>query len=515
MGRTAMKHPMLLTCWFGALCLTLGVAGPGAQDSTARRVFPLEETSSLDDRGHPCVCSEQADPNVAYPAFTSGKPLYGLLRVDMEFGEERSGTPYPFALDESAGTGTGYDRLYVDLNLNGNLADESPVTALKDPPASALITGDWIRQQTCFASVAFSSGSPTTGMHTMPTLPRLVIGDQGYITLAFVATKARKGEILMAGRRFSVTIVNSYPLGTRWDRPGTVVKLETRNGPTSLPSWWGADRLLALHEFHETLWRLGTTPEGDQLIVEPYRGDFGTLQVGAARKLAWTKTVVGSLRGQDRAVAVGDNSDIIPKPVSSARIPVGRYTPAYLTVRYGPLLIDVSENYHSDGKPRQRDTPAAHNIDVRKDETFLLNFSRRADVLFTSPARSTRVKAGAELRVMAVLVDPKLDIMIRGLRRNASESLPPGTALLFAVAIVGPLGFWLLAGRKRRIYRLLPIFAAVALLLFVGSLVALHYWNVGRSSAYGSAAGFDELTPSVVVARANGEIVARGAMPFG
>ncbi len=508
-------RPMLRTCWFAGLCLTLAAVAWGAQEDSEKRVFPLEETPALDDRGHLCVCSEQADANVAYPAFSSSRPLYGLIRVDMELGEEQSGTPYRFALDESGGTGTGYDRLYVDLNLNASLADESPVTALKDPPASALITGDWIRRQVCFHSIAFSSGSVAAGVHTMPTLPRLVVGAQGYITLSFVAMEARKGEIMIAGRPFNVTLVNSYPLGTRWDRPGTVVKLEMRSGPTNLPSWWGADRLLALHEFHETLWRLATTPEGDQLIVEPYRGDFGTLQVGSARKRVWTKTIVGSLRGQDRAVAVGDNSGTVPKPVSSARIPVGRYTPAYLTVRYGPLLIALSDNYHSDGKPRQRATPAAHNVDIRKDETFALNFSRRPDVLFTSPARSTRVKAGEELRVMAVLVDPKLDVMIRGLRRKDYGSLPPEAVPLFAVAIVGPLALWLFAGRRPRAYRLLPVFSAVALALFAGCLAGLYYWNAGTDSAYGSAAGFDELTPSVVITRANGEIVARGALPFG
>jgi hypothetical protein len=510
-----MMRPVLSTCRLAGLCLTLAAAAWGAQDGSDRRVFPLEEVSGLDDRGHSCVCSEQADPNVAYPAFFSGKPLYGLVRVDMELGEERSGTPYPFALDESGGTGTGYDRLYVDLNRNGSLADESPVTALKDPPASVLLKNDWIRQQVCFDSVAFSSGSPATDVHTIPTLPRLIISNQGYITLAFIATKARQGEIMIAGRRFNLTMVNSYPLGTHWDRPETVLKLEAHGRIVHLPTWLATDRLMAVPEFNGTWWRLATTPQGDQFIVEPYSGDFGALRVGSARRAAWRKTMVGSLWAQDKAVAIGDYSTAPAKPVAGARIPVGRYLPAYLTVRYGPLLVEFSENYHSDGKPRQREAPVARNIDIRKDKTFVLNFSRRPDVLFAAPARSTRVRAGEELRVMAVLVDPKLDIMIRGLRRKDYGSLPPEAVLLFTAAIVGPLGFWLFAGRRRRIYHLLPVFSAVALVLFVGCLAGLYYWSAGTDSTHGSAAGFDELTPSVVIVRASGEIVARGAMPFG
>ncbi len=503
-------RPMLLTCWCAGLCLTLGVVARGAQDSSQKRVFLLEETSGLGDGGHPCVCSEEADPNVAYPAFSSDKPLYGLIRVDMEFAEQQSGTPYRFALDESGGTGTGHDRLYVDLNLNGSLADENPVAPLQEPPEGALLDYKGIRRQVCFDSVTFSSGSPA-----VPTLPRLVISDQGYITLAFVATKARQGEIMLTGRRFHVTMVNSYPLGTRWDRPGTVVKLEPRSGSMPLSSWLGADRLLSMPEVHGQLWRLATTPEGDRFIVEPYHGDFGALRVGSARKLVWTKTVAGSLRAQDKAVAVGDSSDTVPKPVSSARIPVGRYAPTYLTIRYGPLLIDLSDNCHSDGRWRQRETPVAYNIDIRKDKTFVLNFSRRPGVVFASPARDARVKAADELQVMAVLVDPKLDVMIRGLRRGPHESVPPGTLVLFAVIIVGPLGFWWCAGRARHTYRWLPLVSAAALVLFAGCLVAQHYWNAALGSGAVGALGFDKLTPSVVIARANGEIVARGALPFG
>ena len=52
---------------------------------------------------------------------------------------------------------------------------------------------------------------------------------------------------------------------------------------------------------------------------------------------------------------------------------------------------------------------------IRKDKPFVLDFSNKPEVLFASPAKDQAFKPGDEIRVAAVLVDPALDIMIRGL----------------------------------------------------------------------------------------------------
>ncbi len=81
--------------------------------------------------------------------------------------------------------------------------------------------------------------------------------------------------------------------------------------------------------------------------------------------------------------------------------------------------------------------------------------------MFASPAPEQRVKPGDTLMVMAVLVDPKLDIMIRRLEDTS---------------------------RKQ------------------------------TKDALGNALGYERnlsLDPTVIITRANGEKVAEGVMPFG
>ena len=141
---------------------------------------------------------------------------------------------------------------------------------------------------------------------------------------------------------------------------------------------------------------------------------------------------------------------------------MGDYRPNYISIEYGRLSIAASHNYHSDGKPRDRgDRAAVYGITIRKDKPFALDFSNKPEVMFASPAKDQRVKLGESLEVKAVLIDPKLDMMIRGLddttrKRNKG---PDGQ----------PLGY------ERNL----------------------------------------SLDPQVIITRTNGEKVAEGVMPFG
>ena len=92
-----------------------------------------------------------------------------------------------------------------------------------------------------------------------------------------------------------------------------------------------------------------------------------------------------------------------------------RNSPNYISVEFGRLRIAISYNYHSEDKPRDRAGRArVYGMTVRKDRPYLLDFSNKPDVVFASPSGDQRFKPGDTIEVKAVLVDPKLDFMIRG-----------------------------------------------------------------------------------------------------
>lgn len=484
----------------------------GKETSGGSAAFALREVSGFGvGYGGHFACQSEPDPNTIYPSFSSTKPLYGEVRIDMEFGSGQSGVPYRFAMDESGGTDAGYDRLYLDLDRDGKLAEEKPLEPMKDPPAVMLNKGDWIAHLLCFDTVDLRG----QGTGFVQVLPRLTIDKKGYTSLSLFPTEARRGEIEIAGHRFDVVMHNSTPVGTRWDRPETVLKMTPQDPNMHGPAWpYFGGRLLGWHKIGEDYWRLSTTPAGDQLFVEPYRGSFGTFTVGSARRYAWSRKFVGELLAKDRAVVVRkEPAEDDHEPVQTCEIPAGDYTPGDLAVYYGPLYFVIVGNRYVDGKP-YGSRPMTYPLKIREREPCVLRFSKRAEVLFASPAKETRIKPGDELTVEAVLIDPKLDIVIEDLRRMPQEDKPRYVLPLLGAVVSIPLLAWLLDARSRR-YRFLPLLSLVGLVL-LGSVLGMQH--IANSASYRKAFGlesYDRLNSGVTIYRANGEMVAGDVIPLG
>jgi len=141
-------------------------------------------------RGQRVTCQLEPQAQVqTYPSFTSDVPVYGAIRVGGTYAEKTSGFEYAFALDESKGAGTGYDRLYIDLDRDGNLDNDRPTSADARPPAGAELDYSWIKAQVCFKPLglplACGSGAEERPLEVMP---RLMIAEENRFYVSFVPT---------------------------------------------------------------------------------------------------------------------------------------------------------------------------------------------------------------------------------------------------------------------------------------------------------------------------------------
>lgn len=223
---------------------------------------------------------------------------------------------------------------------------------------------------------------------------------------------------------------------------------------------------------------------------------------------------MGELLAKDRAVVVRkESADDEYEPVRTCKISVGDYTPGDLAVYYGPLYFVIVGNRYVDGKP-YGSRPMTYPLKIREGDPYVLRFSKRAEVLFVSPAKESRIKPGEELTVEAVLIDPKLDVAIEDLRRMPQEDMPRYVFPLLGAVVSIPLLAWLLDARSRR-YRFLPLFSLIGLVL-LGSVLGMQH--ITNSALYRKAfglEGYDKRNSGVTICRANGEMVAGDVMPLG
>lgn len=497
------------------VCLGLAPALWGAEGGE-RLVFPLAEAPAFNEAnfGTTCVCGATAESDVVYPAFASGQPLYGQVWVDNEWDRIGSGTRYPFAVDESGGTGSGYDRLYLDLNHNGRLSDDTPLTPLSTLPSGMLFAAKSVAPPVWFQRVTFAS-TDEAGTHSLEVMPRLLIDKTGLNTVSFTTTTIRQGEIAIAGQRFRVKLLNANPLGTRWDRPWTTMKLETKAPSGGRYTWLGSDRLIAVREMAGSWWQFATTPGGNQLIVSPYRGAFGTVRTGRAGWSLSRMTMTGSLLAKDKAVGIGYTDSGAEAPVPSYEVPVGDYAVGMLSLQCGSLRFSLSDNYFAQmGGPRQ-DLPPAYPWKIRKDGVFPIQFSRKPQVVFASPAPGARLKPGDVLQIAPMLVDPKLNVLVRDLRRQTRIEASIPVLALILLGILGPLVASACIGWSRPRWRHLAWLSVVGLVVLIGYLAGVFALNALLHPQRHGLLAYDQLTPQATIARADGTKVAGGPMPFG
>ena len=461
-----------LLIW-GLAGLGLVVRAAAAEAGTGDETFKLREVSAFEQgqdsflRGQSGECEDQPSSNVkAYPAFASKKPIYGSIHFYQNRKQPNSGETVYYAVDESQGTGKGYDRLYFDANGGLDLRNDPVIKPQEHPPEKARLNYGSVKAQVIFDFLTVNLDWGPAGMRVVQLMPRLMISvyeKEESKQMSFVRTRLYAGDIKLGSEGYEVRLGNDYSICGRLDTPATVMMLSPKDHPSSRSTWWGGDRLTATHKVKGRFYTFSASPTGDQLTVHPYQGDLGTFEIGPGGRTLEEMTVTGSLEGDNRAVAVGGEIvDSSPKAERSCQLPVGDYRPNYIAIQYGHLRIAASHNYHADGKPMGWSERApVYGITIRKDKPFVLDFSNKPDVMFASPAKDQRVKLGESVEVKAVLVDPKLDMMIR----NLDDTRPKPAKSTDGQA----------AGTRQR----------------------------------------TSLDPQVVITRANGEKVAEGVMPFG
>ncbi len=453
----------VLAVFAGTSCWTFRVYSAGSavnRANTEPLVVEMEEISVFDAPDNASgLWSGQAVSTwgkgrskvKAWPVLKSDKPICGELPLDMDGDGERE-RKLSFAIDESRGTGTGYDKMYFDVNGDSELEKNELLNRLKDTPEK-------LSKRSSNYKVVFETFKLVCGAddnkHNIEIMPTLWVYERDAKRVYFTATKCRRGIIKVDGNEYHAYLGGNRSITAGYDKPRTGLYIACATDPLTAASWPGGDSLIATHNLGGRFYSFSATPRGDKLTVIPYAGDVGLLKVDAGkRQVEGEPTMTGSLALGQRSVALGGEfKGGPPEWVKECLLPVGDYLVNYVRVRFGGVEVVISNNYHSQAEERGRGGRSmVRGIEIRKHKPLVLDFSNEPEVIFTTVKQGMEVRPGQELEINAVLADPRLNIIVRGI----SEIRP------------------------------------------------------GNPPARGKS-----LEPKMVITRRDGEVVAEGVMPFG
>ena len=400
------------------------------QEESAGEVFEMREVSVF-DIDSPIAsmlqsgmsareCGDNPNKNVtAYPEFKSEKPLYGTAMFDMSIINYGCGINYYFALDESGGTGTGYDRFYFDANHDMDLTNDGILSLMANPPAELRIQNQSRLKEIAFDYLQFQidygSGEKSQPVKIIPKFRQISENK----SVRFIYPTARKGKVRLGSKEFEAVLSQGSMISGSYDRQITYLFLG--NNMESMP-------ILSAWRFVDgKFYTFCATASGDKLTVKPYSGPYGLLEVGSAGENIKDGTIeLGWLQSRDAIIDIAK----CDKEDGKLKVPVGDYRPFKVAVRYDGIRMVLNIKIAAPEEPPTE--PPVFGMQIRPDKPFVFNLTEKPEVIFNKPAANQRIMAGTELKVEAILFYPEINTLIGALedttkKKGDNIKLPDGT----------------------------------------------------------------------------------------
>lgn len=447
--------------------------------------FVLDEAGQAEKKPEAGTGTGDAKPPAEAPK-TAGKTQAGKPSLLKELAQNLtvpSRPADPFARPPIQVIKQTYELLYFDRNGDLDLTNDG-VVRLTDKPVFEAMPQGQVRGLSGEIEVAFDFGPPL-GKRPFPiavtVLPypqvdgRLILqnatgfgfgsyGGMGYVN--FTSKTVRRGAITLGEEKYVTWLSQAAMITGRYDRPYTRLELLRVDRPAS-PGLLQPGFLGGVHFVGQQLASISTTPLGDKLIIEPYRGDTGFLEIGPGGRAITEMGLAGTLVPQTGTPLMATRLSSYPFPATLPRrytLPVGDYTLPSLTAQYGRLRFSGRIQAVSAAVSTSSAKPPTFPVQIRKDARFLLEFTGKPEVVFSAPTKDKSFRPGDKVAIRAMLTEPWQNFQITGL--------------------------WDLTRKEKEItYRREG-----------GDIVVPQYAR---------------LDPSIAIKNAAGKIVAEGTMPFG
>ena len=401
-----------------------GLSAAGVAEAKAAE-FKLEPFSVLEYEGplafrlrmgQPVMLENYApSPEVrAYPPLESEKPMYAEAVFGGHPFGDASGESFHFVLDESGGTGSGYDRLVFDQNGDLDLTNDPVIRKDTDPPASLGI-GGFPGAQVVFDAFEVVLNADKGEVRRQRVIPQYQ-GFQDQHILFFMAPMGRKGKVRIGSQAFSCVLTQDVIFGG-FDSLWISAYLDDKSqGLDVLGCWPYIDGTFHIRSVDRA---------GTRLTVRPYTGPLGSFALGAPAGISGDITVgMGWIMGEGRIIDLKK----CPKQGREVQVPVGDYRPIQMAVDHQQTRITLGMPAPD---PSMEKITAPASVKVRETGAVAFRFPRFKHVQFKCANGRARFKPGDEIKIEASISDLETNLVLNGLedmtKKEQTLKLPDGT----------------------------------------------------------------------------------------
>jgi hypothetical protein len=299
------------------------------------------------------------------PSYSSSTPIRGVAR----FGSRE----YGFAFDSVGGRSPAYNRLYFDLNGNGDLTDDRPIAAVTANSLGPAMS----QSQFPRVNITLEAKGQSIDYSFLPSLLCQQSGGNNYATATFYAAAFREGYITQGKRRTRLVLLDHNsnglfddvasfrPDGSVADGDMLLINPNLKKLPAS--GDLGSDRNFISKTvcIGREFYRMQVSPSGDSLKLTPtkfsmgcvvnssplYRAvlfsqDYGVVAIGGSKnekialpegtwKVLSYSIVGGSPKNLLAATFAGNSPETTVKKGETAKLPFGPPLRAVVTAGRG------------------------------------------------------------------------------------------------------------------------------------------------------------------------------------
>lgn len=245
------------------------------------------------------------------PRYSAAKPVRGVATLGSR--------EYGFAFDSVGGKTAAYNRLYFDLNGNGDLTDDKPVAAV----TTNVMGPEILQSQFPRVNITLDAKDQSIDYSFVPSMVCQGRGGNSYATVMFYAGAVREGFITQGKKRIRLVLVDRNSNGlfddlTSCRSNGTVAEgdllLINPNPKKSFRDTLGNDRNLVNKTvcIGKEYYRMAVSPSGDSLKLTPTTFSMGYVTNSSLRYSAmlfcedYGVVAIQGTRDQELSVPEGD-----------------------------------------------------------------------------------------------------------------------------------------------------------------------------------------------------------------